>query len=474
MIMRWWGEAGKRWIIQAVGGPARFRVIAVLACVLALDSADKGTVGAAGPELKRSLHLSNTELGSLTAVSSAMGGLASIPVGMLTDRVRRTGLLAASIAVWSVATVAGGFAGSYTSLLPARLVLGAATATAGPTLASLIGDYFPSAERARIYGFILSGELLGAGVGLLAGGNIARLLTWRSAFWLLGLLGVALIVVIRRELPEPARGGHRRLSSGVREGEAGDARPPDPARSALRDRQVAPEPTRVLRRDPARMSIWEVTRYILAIPTNVVLIVASAMGYFFYAGLRTFSVVFVERQYHLAQGTLSGLVVIVGAGALAGTLAGGRIADRLIRRGHLDARLTVPALAFLISAGLFVPALLTTSVAIALPLFLLAAAALAASNPPVDAARLDVVPFRLWGRAESVRTVLRMAAESVAPVTFGFLADLLSAGRAFSATGLRSAFLITLVPLVASAGILLLGRRTYPHDVATAQASDER
>ncbi|GLY80260.1 hypothetical protein Airi01_085270 [Actinoallomurus iriomotensis] len=465
MIMHRWGEAGRRWLLRAVGGPARLRVIAILACVLALDSADKGTVGALGPELKQSLHLSNTELGSLIAVSSAMGGLAAIPVGILTDRVRRTGLLAVSIAVWSLATVAGGFAGSFAWLLPARLVLGAATATAGPTLASLVGDYFPSAERARIYGFILSGELLGAGAGLLVGGNLGRVLGWRSAFWALGLTGIALIVVIRRKLPEPARGGH---PSGVREG---DARPPDPARSALRDGSVAPDPARLLRRDPARMSIWEVTRYILAIPTNVVLITASAMGYFFYAGLRTFGVVFVERQYHLAQGTLSGLAVLVGAGALAGTLAGGRIADRLIRRGRIDARLTVPAAAFLVSAGLFVPALLTASVAIALPLFTLAAAALAASNPPVDAARLDVVPFRLWGRAESVRTVLRMAAESIAPVTFGFLADLLSTGKALSATGLRWAFLITLVPLVVSAGILLLGRRTYPRDVATAQAA---
>lgn len=125
-----WGDAGGRWLVQAVGGPARFPVVAVLACVPALDAADKGTVGAAGPELKRYLHLSNTDLGSLTAISSAMGAVAAVPVGILTDRVRRTGLPAVSIAVWSVATVAGGFAGSFGWLLPAWVVLGAATAPA--------------------------------------------------------------------------------------------------------------------------------------------------------------------------------------------------------------------------------------------------------------------------------------------------------------------------------------------------------
>lgn len=455
--------------MRVVGGPARFQVIAVLACVLALDAADKGTVGAVGPELKRYLHLSNTDLGSLIAVSSAMGALAAVPVGILTDRVRRTGLLAASIGVWSLATVACGFAGSFVWLLLPRLVLGAATATAGPTLAALVGDYFPPAERGRIYGFILSGELLGTGVGLLIGGNIARLLTWRSAFWLLSLLGVVLIVVIVRRLPEPARGGQSRLP-----GDAGGAgaRPPVPARSAPRLRAVPPDPARLLRRDPARMSIWEVARYVFSIPTNVILILASALGYFFYAGLRTFGVVFVDRQYHVGQAVLSGLVVLVGGGALAGTLAGGRVADGLIRRGYVNGRLTVPAATYVIAAALFVPGALTRSVAMAVPLFFLAAGSLAASNPPVDAARLDVVPFRLWGRAESIRTFLRMTAEAVAPVTFGLLADLLASGGPRSANGLRWAFLITLAPLVLSAGVLMLGRRTYPRDVAVAQAAE--
>ena len=164
-----WGEAARRRLMQVVGGPARFQVIAVLACVLALDAAHKGTVGAVGPELERSLHLSNTELGSLIAVSSAMGALAAVPVGILTDRVRRTALLCVSIAVWSAATVAGGFVGSFIWLLLPRIVLGAATATAGPTLASLIGVYFSPTERGRVYGLILTGELLGAGAGLLVG-----------------------------------------------------------------------------------------------------------------------------------------------------------------------------------------------------------------------------------------------------------------------------------------------------------------
>lgn len=477
-----------RWVIGAVGGPARFRIIAVLAGVLALDAADKGTVGAVAPELKESLGISNTELGSLTAVSSASAALAVIPVGVLADRVRRVRLLAASIVLWVLAMLAGGLADSYQWLLLSRLALGAVSATAGPTLSSLIGDFFPPGERARVYGFILSGEMLGVGFGLLVGGNLANLLSWRAAFFVLAVFGMLLTIVIARKLPEPARGGQgrprpagQRLDSGQGpgsgEGPAAGWDETAPSRGdavhfALRGRGIEPDFALILRRDPARMSMWEAALYVLRIRTNVVLIIASAVGYFFFAGLRSFGVLFLDRQYGLAAAAVTGPALLVGLGALAGVLSGGRVADHLIRRGRLDARMTVPAVAYLTTAVFFVPALLTTSTATALPFFLVAAGCLAAANPPLDAARLDVVHFRLWGRAESIRTFLRMGAEAVAPVTFGFLADLLGPDGPRSAQGLQYTFLIMLGPLVANAVILLHGRHSYPRDVATATASE--
>ncbi|MGI5158536.1 MFS transporter [Microbispora sp. CA-102843] len=465
-----------RWVIGAVGGPARFQIIAVLACVLALDAADKGTVGAVAVELKESLGITNTELGSLTAVSSASAALAVIPVGVLTDRVRRVRLLAASVVLWVLAMLASGLADSYQWLLLSRLALGAVSATAGPTLSSLIGDFFPPGERARVYGFILSGEMLGVGLGLLVGGNLAHLLSWRAAFHLLALLGILLVIVIVRKLPEPARGGQSQLRPAEHLPAAERGAGTSPSRSdavhfALRGRGVEPDPVLILRRDPTRMSMWEAALYVLRIRTNVVLIIASAVGYFFFAGLRSFGVLFVNRQYGLTMAAVTGPALLVGFGALAGVLSGGRIADHLIRRGRLSARMIVPAVAYLTTAVFFVPALLTTSTVTALPFFLVAAGCLAAANPPLDAARLDVVHFRLWGRAESIRTFLRMGAEAVAPVTFGFLADVLGSGGAKSARGLQITFLIMLAPLVANAIILLHGRHSYPRDVATAAAS---
>jgi hypothetical protein len=106
--------------------------------------------------------------------------------------------------------------------------------------------------------------------------------------------------------------------------------------------------------------------------------------------------------------------------------------------------------------------------------FTAGAAGLAAANPPLDAARLDIVPSGLWGRAESLRTVLRLAAEAVAPVSFGFAADLLGGeGGRTGASGLRDAFLIMLVPLLANAVLIVRARRTYLTDAATAAAAEK-
>jgi hypothetical protein len=109
---------------------------------------------------------------------------------------------------------------------------------------------------------------------------------------------------------------------------------------------------------------------------------------------------------------------------------------------------------------------------LAMPFIVLGAATLAATNPPLDAARLDLVPPWLWGRAESVRTVLRLAAESVALVSFGAVADWLSrrAGGDM-AVGLRDTFLIMLLPLLVNGLLVFAARRSYPTDARAADAA---
>jgi MFS family permease len=464
-----------------LGGHNRTKVIVLLACVLGLSSADTATVGASAIELRQGLGISNTDIGLLVAVSSLVAAVASVPFGVLADKTRRTVVLGIAIMFWGAAMIWSASVSSFGELLLTRLVLGVLTAAAGPIVASLVGDYFASAERGRIYGYVLAGELLGAGLGFAVTGDVAAL-SWRAAFAVLGIPAFVLAWFVFR-LPEPARGARAPLEPtagtavvptdnpvtpklGEVEGDAPSQE--TDAQRLVRERAVLPDEERVLRSDAAKMGIVAATRFILRIRTNVILIVASACGYYFLAGVQTFGVEFVRDQYSVGQVLANFLMLLIGAGALVGVLLSGRLSDYLLHRRYVNARIVVSAVAAAITTVMFIPALFTRSVLMALPYIVVAAFMLSAQNPPIDAARLDIVPPLLWGRAEGLRTLLRTGAQALAPLLFGAVSQYVFGG---GRSGLQWTFVVMLIPLAANAVILFRATRTYPQDVATAGAA---
>jgi predicted MFS family arabinose efflux permease len=340
-------------------------------------------------------------------------------------------------------------------------------------VASLVGDLVPTDERGKIYGRILAGELTGTGLGLVGSTFIAGMLGWRWAFWWLVLPTLALAWVMFHTR-EPGRDQADVLeaepdSAWQDSGDEGVSR--GTMRRALRRANAKPRKELVLRESPEQMPLWWAVQYVLRVPTNRILIVASALGYFFFAGLRGFAVEFSQDQYGVSKSQASGLMLVVGVGALIGVFVGGRLADRLIGRGVAAGRVWVPAIALLSVPILIGPALWATQVAIALPLLIAGAGVLSAANPPQDAARLDIMHPRLWGRSESVRSLARTALEAIAPLLFGFTSEHLFGG---DGAGLQATFLIFLVALPAAGGMGLLALRSYPRDVATAQASIDK
>ena len=495
-------RSAKRKLVPVLGGRRRTRVIVVLACVLALSSADTATVGAAASELRTALHISTFDIGLLVTVTAVVGAVFSLPFGVLADKLRRTWLLGMSIVLWGVAMIWSASAGDFGQLLVSRLALGGVTAVAGPVVASLVGDWFPGGERGQIYSYILTGELLGAGLGFAFTGELAAL-SWRLAFVILAIPAFVVAWAVF-QLPEPVRGGKGALAPepGTRpwlaaqrtdadaqrpaqEPQAAQAPSAPPDADAAPDQRtdaqrlavehgVRPDPVLVARADP-KMQFFAAIRYVLAVKTNVVLIISGALGYYFLAGVQTFGVEFVSGngktthgQYHVAQAFASGLLLVVGVGAVAGVLIAGPLSDALLRRGRLASRVQVPAIAATVTVVMMVPALVTHSVLTALPYLVIAGFGLSAQNPPIDAARLDIMPSWLWGRAEGIRTFVRTGAQALAPLIFGAVSDYLFGG---GASGLRWTFVLMLLPLALSALYLFVAARRYPRDVATAAAA---
>ena len=266
----------------------------------------------------------------------------------------------------------------------------------------------------------------------------------------------------------------------------GEEQPEDEiAQEAIRRRGLQPDPERVLREDPRELPLVAAVRYILSVPTNVLMIISSSLGYFFFAGLSTFALLFVRGHNHASQAEAELVLGLLVIGAMIGTLVSGRVTDLMVRRGLLEARVWVPAASYIGAAALLIPGILSSHLTPAVWFDVGGAALLSAANPPLDAARLDIMPAGLWGRAESTRTVLRSLAQAVAPLVFGGLADLI-AGIApkqapvgthpgvispGEARGLQIAFLLLLGTLVAGGVFLLRARTTYPRGVANAAAS---
>lgn len=417
------------------GPPMGRRTLAVLAGVLVVDWADRNVLGGIAPALRRDLGISNSELGVLSAAFAVVGAVASIPVGILVDRVRRLTLLAGAAALWSVAVLLAGAAQGFAWLLGARLMLGAIASTAGPVTPSVVGDIVRDKDRGRVMGFVDGGQLLGTGVGYLLAAFVVAVLSWRWGFWFLAIPGFALAVVLHR-LPEPERTRYA---------------PPD--------------------REHSVRAMWEAFRTVVGIRTNIVVLVAVSVGNLFYAAMATFAVVFTTVQFGLSTSEADLGVIVIAVGAVTGILGGGRLGDWLMRRKLSTGRLWVGAVGLVAAAVLGTPVLFTHSLLLAGGLILFGTAALNAATPVLDAVRLDVVPPELRGRAEAVRTVLRAVAEGVAPLIIGLLADHLAGG---GHAGLRWALLLVMPALALNGFLLLLALRTYPREAEAVSEASRR
>lgn len=449
------------------------RVMTLLLLILALDYADRTLIGALGPTLEQVYHISQAQLGYLSSAFLLVGVGAVVPLGVLTDRVRRMRLLAWCLVIWSVMEGVTGAALSFAMLFGARVFLGIVSAATGPTTPSLTGDLVPGRARARALGFIDSGQLVGDGIGYLLPVVVLAFASFRWTFWFLGFCGILLIIACWR-VREPERTGAAGPGGAANSDTEGEPSEPGKAQQVVQEQDIQPSQTALLHDDPRELSLWEAARYTFRVRTNLIVQIARSIGDFFFMGISTFAIVFATGWYGISQSLADVAILVVGLGALAGVLLVGRLADRFLRRGRLNSRLWLGALGYLLAPVALAPAFLTRTLALALPLFALGAFFLGGAGPPLDAVRLDVLVPLLRGRAEAVRQAMRAAAEGGAPALIGFLSSVLAGG---GTAGLELALLVVLPLLIVNSLILLLALRTYQPDIAAALASakqDER
>lgn len=278
--------------------PYRRYTLGVLTAVYALNLVDRGLMALLMQPIKEDLRLSDTQLGFLTGMAFGLFyAVLGVPIARWADRGNRVTIAAAAIGLWGVTVMTCLFVTSYVQLVLARIAAAVGESGCKPPTYSLIGDYFPQAdERTRAMSVYWLGSPLAALISFILGGWLNEQYGWRMTFFLMGVPGLVLAVIVKLTLTEPrASIDHARTRS-------------------------APAPL---------LPMKEVLRVLWHRQSCRHLIIALILVYTFGFGLGPWYAAFLIRSHGMGTGELGlWLGLIFGIAGIVGTLLGGYVAAR--------------------------------------------------------------------------------------------------------------------------------------------------
>jgi MFS family permease len=379
---------------RLLSGPAG-RALAILTAINLLNYLDRFVVSALFESLRADLWLTDARLGSLGTVFIVVYMLASPVFGVLGDRRARPPLLALGVALWSVAAMLSGAARGYWTLLASRAAVGIGEAAYGTISPGLLADHFGPSRRSRAYAMFFAAIPVGAALGYVVGGLVDRRLGWRWAFLISGVPGLFLALSCLR-LRDPPRG--------------------------------ASEPSWVVRGEAGLGATY---RRLLANRPYVLAVVGYAAYTFAVGGMAIWMPAFLERTRGVPRAVATvqfGFIVVMTG--IAGTFAGGFVADAL-RRRFKEADLWVCGLTMLAAAPLSLVVFTAYRPSLYLTSLVTAQLLLFASTGPVNSAIVNAVPPAERASAVAMSILaIHVLGDVPSPVLIGILSDRSSLGRA--------------------------------------------
>ena len=365
---------------------AQFAVI-VLTAMNLLNYIDRYVPSAVKDLFKKDLGFTDVQT-SLPLTAFVIVYMLTSPLfGSLADRWSRKALIAAGVALWSLATAGAALATGFVSFMIARSLVGVGEAAYATISPSLISDYYPPDRRNRILTFFYVAIPVGAALGFTIGGLVGHAYGWRTAFLvcgLPGLLAAGLVLLIK----EPQRGGL-------------DPHP-------VREVPSWPEALRVLRRTAP---------YLFAVAGYVAVTWAGG-------GMADWFPTFLSRYRGMntaEAGSLTGTATVVGG--LAGTLVGGLLADWLKRKTR-SPYLALSCLSMIPAAG-FALLALTAHGKLAIGLgILLAQFFMWFYNGPINTIIVNSVSAGMRARAVSLSILsIHLLGDAISPTIIGEISD---------------------------------------------------
>ncbi len=174
----------------------RKNIILTLLVILGMVTfLDRINISVAGSSIMHDLGLTPSEWGWVQSAFILSYGLMQIPMGALGDRFGHRKILAVIVLWWSLFTAFTGMAGGLASLLVIRFMFGIGEAGSSPCSTGVISRWFEKHEVGKAQGYVWAASRMGGALTPFVVIPVMMWVGWRSAFYLLGALGIVWAVV---------------------------------------------------------------------------------------------------------------------------------------------------------------------------------------------------------------------------------------------------------------------------------------
>ena len=417
---------------------ARRYAMFILAVVYMFNFVDRQILSILLPAIRDEFQVGDTVLGLLAGTAFALFYVAlGVPIGQLADRVNRRNLVAASVALWSAMTALSGLAANVWYLALARVGVGIGEAGCSPPAHSMIADYYPPEKRSAAMGFYTLGISAGVMLAYLAGGWVVQNIGWREAFYIVGVPGLLLALIVRFTVTEPVRGASEsRQDTGHR-------------------------PTMI-----------SVIQFLLARRSFLFMALAAGLSSFVGYSVINFMPSFIVRSFTVEIASLGlWLGLIYGFAGGFGFFMGGYIADHIGRDAHRKA-LSFIAIAMLVTLAFYVAVFLTSSPVWCLLLYIVPAMTANVYLAPVLSQTQSLVSLRMRSVASSlVLLIINIIGLAMGPPVTGMISDALEPG--YGTESMRySLLLVSVVVLPIAAWCYFQAGKSIDSDLQRAGEHD--
>jgi predicted MFS family arabinose efflux permease len=313
----------------------RTYVLSLMLVVYVVNFIDRQIFSILIEPIRADIDLSDTQLGLLGGIAFAIFyTFAGIPIARWADVGVRKNIVAMALVIWSMMTMFTGTAKGFSGLLLARIGVGIGEAGCSPPIHSMISDYFPPEKRATALSIYSLGIPIGGAIGTLAGGWIGAEYGWRNAFYLVGIPGVILSVVVYFTMREPPRG----FSDPI----------PEALPETLPKEALAAVPAQSPPKTNDSMPLGDVIKFMWGLRSFRHLSFAGALHAFVGYGVALFLPSFFIRVHGFSLKETATYLFLIGLTGMIGTFLGGYLGDRY---GSKDKRwyMGIPGIATLLS-----------------------------------------------------------------------------------------------------------------------------